>query len=459
MNTSTSSLSSLKSYFNTHREFILEDYFTFLKFKSISTEKEFESDLIACAHWLKDNVANIGFKTQLWETSGHPTIYAENLNAGPEKPTILIYNHYDVQPVDPIDLWDTPPFEPTFKDNKIYARGAQDNKGQCMYVFQALKAMMKLNGTLPINIKWVIEGEEEAGSKGLSSILKDKREQLKADYLAIADLGIPSNTTPSVTLGVRGIITMDVEATGSNTDLHSGTHGGRAYNPIHALVEVLSKLRDSNGKILVPGFYDSVAPLTENDRDHISFEFDEEHYSKTFGIPATGGEKNFAPLERSTIRPTVEINGINGGYSGDGFKTVIPAKASAKVSCRMVPHQDPMTIGKSIALYLESLAPEGIAINVKIHSGMGGAVRANPSSKVVQAYSKAYTQVFGTPCTFSFEGGSIPIITELSNACGGEIVLMGMGLDDDQIHAPNERFGLDRFERGFQVTILALEAL
>ncbi|MEC7840098.1 MAG: dipeptidase [Chlamydiota bacterium] len=459
MNVKTPTLDTFKLYFDDNKDSILNDYFEFLKFKSISTEKEHEGDLIACVNWLKKKTEDIGFNTQLWQTSGHPTLYAENLQAGPGKPTLLIYNHYDVQPVDPLELWDTPPFEPTIKDNTVYARGAQDNKGQCMYVFQALKGMMQVNNALPINIKWVVEGEEEAGSKGLSSILQEKREQLKSDYIAIADLGIPSQNTPSVTLGVRGIITMDVEVTGSNTDLHSGTHGGRAYNPLHALVEILSKLRDNQGRILVPGFYDSVAALPEKDRESISFDFDEENYTKTFGIPATGGEKNFAPLERSTIRPTLEINGINGGYSGDGFKTVIPAKATAKLSCRLVPHQDPESIGKNTVRYIESIAPKGISVKVNLHKGMGAAVRANPSSKIVRAYTEAYAQVFNTPCSFSLEGGSIPIITELSQACGGELVLMGMGLDDDQIHAPNEHFGLDRFERGFLVTILAIEAL
>ncbi len=452
-------MENFTKYYKENEKQIVDDYLTFLQFKSISTEKEFEEDVIACAQWLKGNIDAIGFTTQLWETTGHPVLYAENTSAGPDKPTILIYNHYDVQPVDPLELWESPPFEPTIKDNNVYARGAQDNKGQCMYVFQALKAAMKLYDQLPVNIKWIIEGEEEAGSGGLGAILSSKAEQLAADYLVIADLAIPQKNTPSVTLGVRGIIAMDVEATGSNVDLHSGTHGGRAYNPLHALVEVLGKLRDADGRILVPGFYDSVEELSKEDKERISFDFNEAGYFDTFAMKATGGETAYAPMERSTIRPTLEINGINGGYSGDGFKTVIPAKASAKVSCRLVPHQDPEVISRAVAGYIESLAPAGISIKVHVHEGMGAAVRANPSSKIVQAFAEAYGEVFNTKCSYSFEGGSIPIVTELTKACGGEVVLMGMGLDSDQIHAPNEHFGLDRFEKGFCVVLLALQNL
>jgi acetylornithine deacetylase/succinyl-diaminopimelate desuccinylase-like protein len=249
---------------------------------------------------------------------------------------------------------------------------------------------------------------------------------------------------------------MDVEVTGSNTDLHSGSHGGMAYNPLHALIEVLSQLRDPEGKITIPHFYDEVLPLSEKDKEKISFHFDESEYEKTFGTKPTGGEKKFSPLERKSIRPTIEINGISGGYTGEGFKTVIPAKAHAKISCRLVPNQDPQEIANRVAAFLEEKAPLGTKIAVHIHPGGGKAVRANPSSKVVKAFEKAYEEVFNKPCEFIFEGGSIPIITKLSAVSESEVVFVGLGLSTDQIHAPNEHFGLDRLEQGFEIMTRAI---
>jgi len=452
-------LETLKSYYKTHVNRILEDYFTFLSFKSISSEKEYQPEVLRCADWVKEYLAAMGFDVELWDTPGHPTLFATNLKAGPDKPTLLIYNHYDVQPVDPLELWTSPPFSPTIKDNNVYARGAQDNKGQCMYVLQAIRATLETQGSLPVNVKWIIEGEEETGSKGLAAILKSREKQLKADYLAVFDLGIPGKDKPAITLGVRGILTMDVEAVGSNTDLHSGTHGGRTYNPIHALTEILSRLRDSQGKIRVPGFYDDVVELTAEEKKNISFDFDENAYFETFRIKATGGEKAYPPLERSTIRPTIEVNGIWGGYNGPGFKTVIPAKAFAKISCRLVPYQEPAKIGKAVAQYIESLAPEGIDVKVHLHEGGGPSVRAESTSKIVQAFSQAYSEVFDRPCKYAFEGGSIPIISKLQQTCGGKVILLGLALEEDQIHAPNEHFGLDRLEKGFLITARGLELL
>jgi acetylornithine deacetylase/succinyl-diaminopimelate desuccinylase-like protein len=459
MTQQSTNLDVFKQYFKSHEQEILNDYKTFLSFKSISTDEEFIEETRQCANWLMDRIQEIGLKTELWETSGHPTIFAQNLSAGPDKPTLLIYNHYDVQPVDPLDLWKTPPFEPTMIDANIYARGAQDNKGQCMYVYQALKALINEQGCLPINIKWIIEGEEECGSEGLSGILSDKKEQLAADYIVVADVGIASIDKPSVTLGIRGIITMDVEITGSNTDLHSGTHGGRAYNPLHALAEVIAQLRDDDGRINVPGFYDDVDDLTDKEREQVDFSFDSKEYQQSFALEASGGEVKYAPLERSTVRPTLEVNGLSGGYSGTGFKTVIPAIAHAKISCRLVPHQDPKDTGNKVAQYIESLCPEGVSITVDVHEGGGGALRASPNSAVVKAFAEGYSIVFEKPCGFTFEGGSIPIVTDLANTCGGEVVLMGMGLDSDQIHAPNEHFAWGRFEKGFLVFTQTLNLL
>lgn len=452
-------LQRLENYYREHTESILKDYFTFLKFKSISTEPEFHGEMSKCVNWLEEFLTNTGFETEIWHTTGYPVLFAQDLTAGADKPTLLIYNHYDVQPVDPVELWDTPPFEPTIKEKKVYARGAQDNKGQCMYALEAVKALKHCFGRLPVNIKWVIEGEEEAGSKGLGLILEKKRKELQADYLVVCDVGIPAEEIPAVTLGVRGIITMDINLTGSKCDLHSGTHGGRAYNPLNALVEILAKLRDEEGKILVPGFYDDVVELSPEERKLISFDFNAVDYENTFGIIATGGEKNYPPLERSTIRPTIDINGICGGYTGSGFKTVIPAHANVKLSSRLVPNQNPFKIAKAIENYLMQHVPKGITMKIDIHKGGGEAIRADSRSAIAQAFTKAYSEVFNAPCGFSFEGGSIPVISHLKQVSGAEVVLVGVGLDSDQIHAPNEHFGLERFRKGFLVMARAIQNL
>lgn len=452
-------LKELRDYYKKHEEEALQDYFTFLRFQSVSSEPQYKQQMEACAQWVVEYLNKIGFTTQIWPTSKYPVIYAFNIDAGPDKPTLLIYNHYDVQPVDPLEEWLSPPFEPTIREGEVYARGAQDNKGQCFYTLFAIKALMDLNGKLPINIKFCIEGEEECGSIGLSEILSKRKKELQADYLAIVDMGIRSPKAPAVTLGVRGIVTMDVEVTGTKTDLHSGSHGGIAYNPLHALVGILTKLRDKKGRIKVPGFYNQVEELDPVEKKRIAFEFDENEYISLFGAKPRGGEKDFSPQERAWTRPTIEINGISGGYSGEGFKTVIPSKAIAKLSCRLVPNQNPVKIGKKVAKFIEKNAPEGVEAKVHIHEGGGKAVRANPSSKVVQAFAKAYEDVFNAPCAFTYSGGSIPIVQQLSDISHSEIVLVGLGLPGDQIHAPNEHFGIDRIEKGFLVIAEAIKKL
>lgn len=457
---SQSTLNNLSQYYNQNRKKFIEDYFTFLKFPSISSEPEYKKDVLACAEWLKKYLLDMGFQVEFWKKeNGHPIIFATHLKAGKDKPTLLIYNHYDVQPVDPLDEWLTPPFEPTVKDGEVYARGAMDDKGQSFYSILALKALIEQYGSLPINIKLCIEGEEEMGSQSLSAIIPEKKEQLKADYIAIIDLGLRKADIPAVTLGVRGIVTFDIEVEDAKVDLHSGTHGGIVYNPIHALIEVLSKLKDPDGKIAIPGFYNNVKELSQDEKKQITFQFDEKEYHRDFGTAPLGGEKGYTPLERASIRPTIEVNGIKGGYSGTGFKTVIPSKASAKISCRLVPNQEPKAVGELVANYIREKMPKGLKTTVTIRPGGGGPVRASISSKVVQAFAKAFSEVFNKPCEYIFEGGSIPIVTELANAAQGEVVLVGLGLATDNIHAPNEHFGLDRMEKGFLVMVKAIRLL
>lgn len=435
-----------------------EGYLKFLSFASISANNEYAKDLKECCYWLKGVLEEIGLKTELWNENGRPIIFATHSKAGKDKPTLLLYTHYDVQPADPLDLWDSPPFEPRIADGNVYARGAQDNKGQCWYVVQALKQLLA-DDELSINIKWIIDGEEEIGSFALQEILPKKKSELNADYLAIVDLGIPDKETPAITLGTRGIASLDLVVECAKRDLHSGTHGGLVNNPIQILVDVLAKAKDHNGQILIPGFYDGVTPLSDSDKEKVSFDFNLKEYQELVGTTATGGEIEYPPLERAWLRPTLEFNGITGGYSGEGIKTVIPARASAKVSCRLVPGQNPDDILDKICRFFESQAKEGVKIRATPHEGSGAAVRTGASSKVVAAFEKAYSNVFKKPCSFIYEGASIPITFELQKASEAEVVLVGLGLIDDCIHAPNEHFGLDRLEKGKEIVVEAIKNL
>jgi acetylornithine deacetylase/succinyl-diaminopimelate desuccinylase-like protein len=452
-------LTDLQKLYQEGSEEALRDFFTFLKFNSISSEESYSAEVHSCATWLASYIEAMGFSVEIWPTSGHPVIFASYCGAGEDKPTLLIYNHYDVQPVDPLDLWQTPPFSPTIRSDQVYARGAQDNKGQCFYVLQALKLLLRRDGKLPINIKLCIEGEEECGSKGLAEILAKHKRALQADTLAIVDVGLQKADQPAVTIGLRGLVTMDVSVKGTKGDLHSGMHGGLAYNPIRALTELLSGLYHPDGRVAVNGFYDAVLMPSEKEKESLALEFDEESYLTTYGALPTGGEKSLKPLERAWLRPTLEINGIAGGYSGTGFKTVIPAEASAKISCRLVPHQDPMQIGDLVKQHLIKNCPPGIKVEVNIHKGCGTAVRTNIDSRSVKAFAQSYSEVFGKSCTFILEGASIPIATELAKTSESELVLVGLGLGTDNIHAPNEHFGLDRLEKGALIIARAIELL
>lgn len=434
----------------------LQEFFKFLSIPSISSEPRYKGEVRKCALFLYDKLKLLGFETELWETEGHPILFAKSPHIE-GKPTLLIYNHYDVQPVDPLELWETPPFSPTIKDGQVYARGAQDNKGQCFYVLEALRNIKETKGAFPLNIKLCIEGEEECGSESLSKIISTKTKELKADILAIIDLGIPNLSTPALTMGTRGLMTFDIEVLNALKDLHSGSHGGLAFNPIHALVKILAEARDEKGQITIPGFYEDV--VSSSEEDNISFDFNYEQYRKDFGIEPTGGEQSFSPLERNWLRPTLEINGIYGGYTGEGFKTVIPAKASAKISCRLVPHQSPQKIGYLIKDYFENKAPAGTKVAVHIHGEGGEAARSHLETLGVKAFAKAYKEVFGKPCQYIFEGASIPIIPKLAKASGSEPVLLGLGLPTDNIHAPNEHFGIDRLEMGAKIIIKAIHSM
>lgn len=436
--------------FDKYKENLLKEYFDFLRIPSISSEAAYAGDVIKCCNWVVDFLKKAGMDVEVWQTSGHPVVYASWMKAGKDQPTLLFYGHYDVQPVDPLNLWTSPPFEPRLEGNEVYARGAQDNKGQCFYTIAAIRHLLMKKGKLPVNIKLCIEGEEECGSAGLPAVLREKKEKLKADHLFVVDMGLHDKETPEVTLGVRGIVCFTVELCGSSGDMHSGMVGGVVYNPNRALAELLASLYDKEGRIQVPGFYDDVLELSAEKKSAINFNFNEQGFYSMFKAKTTGGERTkYPPMQRASIRPTLEINGINGGYSGDGFKTVIPAKAIAKLSCRLVPNQSSEKIGKLLEEYLKKHVADGVEIKVQLHPGQGNPLVADPTSKTVKAAAKVYEEIFKKPCLNSLSGGSIPIIPDLANASGAEVVLIGYGLADDNIHAPNEHFGLDRLKKGF----------
>ncbi len=442
------SIPALKQWYHDHRDEVLRDYFTFLSFPSISTDPSHIPDSRNTAEWLKAYLQRIGCETVLWETPGLPVVFGSYCHAGSHRPTLLIYHHYDVQPVDPLNLWKSDPFKPEVRNNQVYARGALDNKGQCFYSLTALRACLELSKKLDLNVKVFIEGEEESGGKGTTAILKERQAELHADHLLVVDFDIPDSKTPAVTLGMRGIITMDVECSNSSIDLHSGVHGGIALNPNRALATLLGNLWDESGKVNIPHFYDDVQPFPREQLSRLDMRFDQESYERSFGVKAYAMEPGFSILESNWLRPSLEINGMSGGYTGPGFKTVIPAKAHAKISCRLVPNQDPSLVGKRIAEFLQSRAPQGIVVTVKEHHG-AQSYRSSVDSSIVHAVAHAFEEVFNQPCRFQLCGASVPIVVDLSQASGAEVAMIGVGLVDDDIHAPNEHFGLDRFELGY----------
>ncbi len=437
-----------KKWYQAHAAQIQKDFFTFLSFPSISADPHYTKDVRRTAVWLVDYLKQLGMDVELWETPGQPCVFATYMKAGRDQPTVLIYQHYDVQPVDPLELWHSDPFKPVVKDNQVYARGASDNKGQCFFSITAIGAYIKHAEKVGINIKLFIEGEEESGGVGTTAILKQKKEALKADHLIVVDLGLSEPGVPSITLGMRGITTMEVECTAAKIDLHSGEHGGIVLNPIRALAKVLAQMWDDKGKVTIPGFYDHVEELSAKDRAQIDWTFDQKRYAAEFGVTAFAGEPGYSLKESGMSRPTLEINGISGGYAGEGFKTVLPAKAVAKISCRLVPNQDPDHIFQCVSTFFKTHLAKGIGLKVECHHG-GAAFRSPSKARIVQVAAQAYEEVFGMPCRFSLAGGSIPIVPALAEACGGDVALLGVALATDDIHAPNEHFGLDRFELGF----------
>lgn len=452
------SLSRLKEWFQKNQKEAREDYFRFLRFPSVSADPAFRREVLACAEWLVAYMVKKGIRAEQIQTEGYPIVYAEDLRAGPQAPTVLIYGHYDVQPADPVELWKSPPFEPVQREGKIYARGAADDKGQIFYAVLALCALKELGTPLPVNLKFCIEGEEESLSAGLAKALPHLKEKMGADLLLVVDFDQLQDGSPAMTFGGRGLVSLEVTFRGSKGDLHSGLHGGLAYNPNRALAESLAALWDEKGRIQVSDFYADVEDVPQEEIARYHFPFDQAHYSKEFGIEAFGGEKERSLQEKNWLRPTVEINGMSGGYTGAGVKTVIPAQATAKLSCRLVPHQDPEKIARSLASFFQQRAPQGMKVEVQKHSG-AFAFRGHPRSKLAKAIATAAKEVTGKKCRNILSGASIPIVAALMRAIGAEMVGMGYGLPSDDIHAPNEHFDWERLEKGFLTLARAIELL
>lgn len=442
----------IQKYIQTNQDRFLSELFDLLRIPSVSADSKYKPDVRKAAEYVIQRLKDAGAdKVELCETKGHPIVYGEKM-IDASKPTVLVYGHYDVQPADPLNLWDSPAFEPVVKDGKIYARGSCDDKGQMYMHIKAFEAMMKLN-QLTCNVKFMIEGEEEVGSDNLGTFVKENKAKLKADVILISDTSLISLDTPSITVGLRGLCYMEVEVTGPNRDLHSGVYGGAVANPINVLSEMIASMHDKNGRITIPGFYDKVAELTAEERKALNkapFNLDE--YKKELAINDVKGETGYTTLERTGTRPTLDVNGIWGGYTGEGAKTVLPSKASAKISMRLVPNQNSTEITDLFTKHFQSIAPKSVKVRVTAHHGGEPAVTPT-NSKAFHAASSAFEEVWGKAPIPTRDGGSIPIVSLFKKELGLDTVLMGFGLDSDAIHSPNEHYGIKNFLIGIETIV------
>jgi acetylornithine deacetylase/succinyl-diaminopimelate desuccinylase-like protein len=445
-------LAMVKQYIASQKDRFISELFDWLRIPSISADSRHKGDVRKAAEFLRDRFKEAGADNiEICETKGHPIVYADKIiNAA--LPTVLVYGHYDVQPADPLNLWDSPPFEPVIKDDKIFARGACDDKGQVYMHVKAFETMMK-NNLLPCNVKFMVEGEEEVGSDNLGTFVKENKSRLKADVILISDTALISLEHPSITTGLRGLSYMEVEVTGPNRDLHSGVYGGAVANPINVLCEMIASMHDKDGKVTVAGFYDKVAELSNAEREALNkapFSLDE--YKKELGIDEIKGEKNYTTLERTGVRPTLDVNGIWGGYTGEGAKTVLPSKAHAKISMRLVPNQVSAEITELFTKHFKAIAPPYVKVKVTAHHGGEPAVTST-DSRAYKAASKAFEDVFGKKPIPTRDGGSIPIVALFKRELALDTVLMGFGLDTDAIHSPNEHYGVKNFMVGIETIV------
>jgi acetylornithine deacetylase/succinyl-diaminopimelate desuccinylase-like protein len=449
MNIKNRFMEHVKKYIEENKDRFLEELFGLIRIPSISSESEHKEDMYKAAEYWKDIILKAGAdRAEIMPSAGNPVVYGEKM-IDPEAPTVLVYGHYDVMPVDPIDLWKTPPFEPEIRDGKIWARGADDDKGQAFMHAKAFELMVN-TGTLPCNIKFMIEGEEEIGSPSLGQFCDDHKALLEADVILVSDTGIIAPDIPSITTGLRGLSYMEVEVTGPNKDLHSGLFGGAVANPINILSQMIASLLDENNHITIPGFYDDVLVISDEERAEMAkapFNIDE--YKNALDIKEVWGEKEYSTNERTGIRPSLDVNGIWGGYTGEGAKTVIPSKAYAKISMRLVPNQDNVKISKLFEEHFKSIAPD--CVTVKVSALHGGQAYVSPTDMIAyKAADKAYTAVYNRKPVPVRSGGSIPIISTFEEKLGIKSILMGFGLESDAIHSPNENYPLEQFFNGIE---------
>lgn len=443
-----------------NRDRYLEELKELLRIPSISSQSEHAVDVQRCAQWLAGHMRSIGLQTvEIIETAGHPIVSGEWRSEEPDRRTVLVYGHYDVQPVDPIGLWESPPFEPVERDGKLYARGSADDKGQFFMHLKAVEALLAERGELPVNLKFLLEGEEEIGSRHLDDFIAANTDLLACDLAVISDTGMFAPGLPSITYGLRGMAYMQLDVQGPSSDLHSGSYGGTVMNPAEAVARIIAGLKDERGHILVPGFYDKVVELTEQERDEWrSLPFDEEKHRESLGVPELFGEEGYTTLEREWARPTLEVNGIWGGYTGEGAKTVLPAEAHAKISCRLVPDQDPEEIAELVRQQIVALCPPGVRVEVTaMHGGKPALVPLDHPA--MEAASRALERGFGGRAVFIRAGGSIPVVATFEEVLGVATILMGVGLPDENAHAPNEWFLLENFYGGIKSAVALWEEL
>jgi len=442
-------MKNVKEYIEENKDRFINELIELLRIPSISADSAYKKDTMEAAEAVRKTLELAGAEnTELCPTNGYPVVYGEKV-INPSLPTILVYGHYDVQPADPIELWDSPPFEPVIKDGKIYARGAADDKGQMYMHVKALEMMVKTN-QLPCNVKFIIEGEEEVGSVNLGAFIKENKDRLKADIILISDTSMLSMEHPSITTGLKGLSYLEVEVTGPNRDLHSGVYGGAVANPINILSKMIASLTDENNRITIPGFYDKVEEVSAEERAEMAkTPFDLEDYKDHLKIKDIHGEKGYSTIERTSIRPTLDVNGIWGGYIGEGAKTVLPSKAYAKISMRLVPHQSSEEITALFKNHFESIAPDSVKVVVKPHHG--GEPYVTPIDiPAYQAAAKAIETTFGKPSIPVRAGGSIPIVALFEKELGLKSILLGFGLNSDAIHSPNEHYGIFNFLKGIE---------
>jgi acetylornithine deacetylase/succinyl-diaminopimelate desuccinylase-like protein len=449
---------TIQTYVRENETRLLDELIALLRIPSISTLPEHKNDVQRAAQFVADSLKKAGLENvEIIKTAGHPLIYGDWLHA-PGKPTVLLYGHYDVQPPDPLELWETPPFEPTIRDGNLYARGSADDKGQMYMHVKAVEGLQAINGKLPVNVKFLIEGEEEVGGESIAKYVAENPKKLKADVALVSDTALYADGIPTLCIGLRGLIYTEIVATGPMRDLHSGLYGGAAPNAVFGLVELLAKLKSADGVIQIPGIYDDVQPPDPAElASWKSLPFDEQEFvKKEVGSTQLTGEKNYSVLERVWARPTLEVHGIAGGFTAAGAKTVIPAKATAKVSLRMVPNQDPEKVLAAYREFVRKNTPAGIQTEVRVLSA-GPAVMVDPNSPAIQIAAKAFSEMLGRPTVFTRSGGSIPIVGDFAKHLGIPTILMGFGLPDDGLHSPNEKYRVSNYYTGIMTIAHFLE--